>query len=212
MQLCPKCRKRLAKRLCPALGSNICQLCCGTKREKEIPCPASCVHLVRSRAYQAERVAAAGQGRQAAGDAGPAADKRLWPMVFYLEAALAEYASMHPDFNDGDAGAALGYARDKAGKPASLIVLPDARSAPTNEAGENMLRVLENVRPEPSAIVTAMAQPYSSDEKKTCLNWLIKTASETGRPGTRIFLDDLIEAFARLKKEPQGGSGLLAGS
>ena len=36
MALCSNCRKRKAKRACPALGSPLCNLCCGILREKEI--------------------------------------------------------------------------------------------------------------------------------------------------------------------------------
>ncbi len=42
---CPLCQKRPAKRACPAKRQNICPVCCGTKRQVEIDCPADCVHL-----------------------------------------------------------------------------------------------------------------------------------------------------------------------
>ena len=42
---CPLCRRRRAKRTCPALGHNICTVCCGTKRLSEIACPADCRYL-----------------------------------------------------------------------------------------------------------------------------------------------------------------------
>ncbi len=47
--LCPVCNQRKAKRACPALGQQICAVCCGTKRLVEIKCPADCGYLSSSR-------------------------------------------------------------------------------------------------------------------------------------------------------------------
>ena len=49
--VCPVCRQRRAKRACPALGQQICAVCCGTKRLVEINCPADCVYLTTARAH-----------------------------------------------------------------------------------------------------------------------------------------------------------------
>ena len=49
--VCPLCRTRRARRLCPALGSQICAVCCGTKRLVEIHCPADCVWLASAREH-----------------------------------------------------------------------------------------------------------------------------------------------------------------
>jgi len=48
---CPLCSARPAKRSCPALGREICPVCCGTKREVEIRCPADCTYLVASKSH-----------------------------------------------------------------------------------------------------------------------------------------------------------------
>jgi hypothetical protein len=48
---CPLCSARQARRLCPALAREICPVCCGTKREVEIRCPADCAYLAASRAH-----------------------------------------------------------------------------------------------------------------------------------------------------------------
>jgi len=37
--------------MCPALGREICPVCCGTKRETEIRCPQSCGYLSSARAH-----------------------------------------------------------------------------------------------------------------------------------------------------------------
>jgi hypothetical protein len=54
--LCSLCGQRRAKRACPALGQEICPVCCATKRLVEIRCPASCVHLTSARQHPAAAV------------------------------------------------------------------------------------------------------------------------------------------------------------
>jgi hypothetical protein len=48
---CPLCGARKARRTCPALGRDICAVCCGTKRLVEIRCPADCSWLKASLAH-----------------------------------------------------------------------------------------------------------------------------------------------------------------
>jgi hypothetical protein len=50
---CPVCRQRKERRHCPALGKQICTICCGTKRLVEIDCTADCAHLAASREHPA---------------------------------------------------------------------------------------------------------------------------------------------------------------
>jgi hypothetical protein len=45
---CPVCRQHRARRQCPALGRTICAVCCGSKRQVEINCPADCGYLAAS--------------------------------------------------------------------------------------------------------------------------------------------------------------------
>ena len=51
MTVCPLCNQRKAKRACPALGKQICAVCCGTKRLVEISCPADCGYLAAARTH-----------------------------------------------------------------------------------------------------------------------------------------------------------------
>ena len=50
-RLCPLCGRRKACRTCPALGHQICPLCCGTKRLVEIRCPSDCGYLATARVH-----------------------------------------------------------------------------------------------------------------------------------------------------------------
>jgi hypothetical protein len=49
--VCPVCGKRKARRACPALGRDICAVCCGTKRQVEIRCPPDCGYLSVAREH-----------------------------------------------------------------------------------------------------------------------------------------------------------------
>ena len=49
--VCPLCGQRKARRACPALGRQICAVCCGTKRLTEIRCPSDCVYLASAREH-----------------------------------------------------------------------------------------------------------------------------------------------------------------
>lgn len=50
---CPVCQRRSARRPCPALGRDICPVCCGSKRLVEINCPADCGYLMSGQAHPA---------------------------------------------------------------------------------------------------------------------------------------------------------------
>src|SRR3982751_5717464 len=49
--ICPLCETRRGRRGCPALGTQICAVCCGTKRLAEIACPADCAYLATAREH-----------------------------------------------------------------------------------------------------------------------------------------------------------------
>lgn len=49
--MCPLCGSRKARRGCPALGKQICAVCCGTKRLVQIACPTDCAYLAASREH-----------------------------------------------------------------------------------------------------------------------------------------------------------------
>jgi len=53
---CILCRKRRAKRYCPAKKGSICAICCGEKRGVEIDCPLDCPFYIEGQKYQEEKV------------------------------------------------------------------------------------------------------------------------------------------------------------
>jgi hypothetical protein len=50
---CHLCGSRKAKRACPAVGAEICPVCCGTKRLVELACPHTCVYLEHAQRHPA---------------------------------------------------------------------------------------------------------------------------------------------------------------
>jgi hypothetical protein len=55
MAKCVTCGERKGNRFCQAVNSNICSLCCGSKRQKEIQCAPSCDYLKKGAEYQLDR-------------------------------------------------------------------------------------------------------------------------------------------------------------
>ncbi len=49
--VCTSCGQRQGRRRCPALGRDICSVCCGTKRQVEINCPPDCRYFTTAQAH-----------------------------------------------------------------------------------------------------------------------------------------------------------------
>jgi hypothetical protein len=56
MASCILCSSRRGTRPCPALRTEVCSICCGTKRRRTVACPEECTFLRQGRAYQERRV------------------------------------------------------------------------------------------------------------------------------------------------------------
>jgi len=105
---CPLCESRKAKRLCPAKGTQICPVCCGTKREVEIDCPQDCVYLHSGREYESEKLARTSPP--------PHRTERLWtqqfllqwqPVVLGMSQVIAQTRRRFPELVDSDVQAVL---------------------------------------------------------------------------------------------------------
>ena len=53
---CVYCHQKKGKRLCPALGGNICSQCCGEFRVTVIHCPEDCTYLSNHENYQRGKI------------------------------------------------------------------------------------------------------------------------------------------------------------
>ncbi len=50
--LCKICGQRRARRACPAVGGDICTICCGIEREVSLSCPLDCEYLVEGHRHE----------------------------------------------------------------------------------------------------------------------------------------------------------------
>jgi hypothetical protein len=204
MPPCPRCGKRIAKRTCPALGSRLCNLCCGLLREKEVHCPSSCAYLARHKPYQKKRVMERVPSRPPR--SGPAEDdvlrdERLAWLVLQLEAPVALFAGNSPALTDGPALQALEYARDKMIKGRSLLIVPGESRKPGDELGEAVFAASERARWEAPVLLASGLESYSREEKLRCLDRIILSVRllAKGDPDGRAYLLDLAGRFARLR-------------
>lgn len=53
---CRVCETRAPRRQCPALGAEICAICCGTEREESVSCPLECEYLREARRREKQPV------------------------------------------------------------------------------------------------------------------------------------------------------------
>ncbi len=204
MPLCPKCGIRVAKRSCPALGSRLCNLCCGRLREKELHCPPACPHLARHKPYQEKRVlerVPVRFPRSPRAEDDVLKDERLAWLVLQLEAPLAQISERSPSLTDGQALLALEYARAKVDKGKGLLIIPGESRKPSNELGEAVFAASERARWEAPVLLTSGLESYGREEKLRCLDRIIDSVRLRVRsaPDGRAYLDDLVDRFARIR-------------
>ena len=200
MPKCSHCRQRKAKRTCPALGSSLCPLCCGKLREKELHCPPACPYLSIHRSYQEGRIIK--KRRTLSEDV--LNDERLAWLVLNIEAPLHSHGEKHPVFTDRDAILALEYAKGRLKESRHLILAGGEEGRVLNEAGDLVLRSLDQCRFQGKIILPQMLEAYTTEEKIKCLDNVILAVQHLsqGRLGERAYLEDLGRRLALLEKSP----------
>lgn len=200
MPKCSHCRQRKAKRTCPALGSPLCPLCCGKLREKELHCPPACPYLSTHRSYQEGRIIK--KKRTFSEDV--LNDERLAWLVLNIEAPLHSHGEKHPGFTDRDAILALEYAKGRLNKSRHLILAAGEEGRVLNEAGDLVLRSLDQCRFQRRIILPQMLEVYTTEEKIKCLDNVILAVQHFshGHLEERAYLEDLGRRLARLGKSP----------
>jgi hypothetical protein len=111
--VCRLCGQRPARRACPALGHQICAVCCGTKRLVEIQCPSDCTFLASAREHPPAMLV-----RQQQRDLGLAMDlmrdfnQRQSQLFFLITSFLVRYSppELHTLVDDDVAEAAAALA------------------------------------------------------------------------------------------------------
>lgn len=197
MAQCSKCKERKAKRHCPALGDELCNLCCGLLRGKKIHCPRQCIFLGKHKTYQEEKLL---QKKQAFVE-DILDDERLMWLILHIEAALKDEADRNPKFTDRDAVLSLEYAVEKVRKGVSRLILTREERHPRNETGEAVLRNVEDCRFRKSIILVGSIETYTTEEKLKCLENVILTVKYLARGGLegRKYLQALEARFAKIE-------------
>jgi hypothetical protein len=201
MAKCSRCRERKAKRPCPALGNDLCPLCCGLLRQKKIHCPANCRFLIKHKPYQEKKVI---EKKQAFSE-DILQDERLNWLTLNIEAVLKEYGERIPSFADREAILALEYAKEKVEKGKSALVLPKEGDKPKNEVGEAIFQSVEQCHYQRKIILPQDLETYKKEEKQKCLENVIVAVKymAKGNLQGRNYLEDLSLRFARLKDVSQ---------
>lgn len=202
--LCSRCRRRKAKRPCPALGGSLCSLCCGLARDKEVHCPSSCPFWSEHKTYQNKRAA---EKSEAGPTPAPARadillDERLAWLAAHIEFPLRVRGQEDPRLGDAEVILALEYARDKIERSRHLLIVPGESLKPRNALGEAVLQSMESCRYEGALIIPGAGSAYSIEEKSSVLERVLLAARESARtdPGGRRFLDRLIDHFTRMEQ------------
>ncbi|MBM3294039.1 MAG: hypothetical protein FJY82_05885 [Candidatus Aminicenantes bacterium] len=204
MAKCGHCRKRKAKRACPALRSEICSACCGRIRNREVSCPPGCRYLSEHGPYQdrriLERKTPLSENRPPEGD-DPLRDERLAWLAVQAEAPLRETAGRTPDFNDGDLILALESAKDKLVRGGGRVVLPGGERRAGSPVGEAVWQSLERCRFERSLLLEAGSGGYTFEEKVFVLDRLIAAAKSAARGDFqgRAYIERMLASFEKLK-------------
>jgi len=131
VSVCPKCRERKGKRSCPALGAPICSVCCGTHRQREIPCPDDCPHLASGERFQGGKRVRRGMQRGRGYLASRSAafpDRHDFAFALAVEARAFRFLECRPEATDGDVRRALEAVRGALGP----VVVPTERSELAN--------------------------------------------------------------------------------
>lgn len=194
---CSRCGDRKAKRPCPALGNDLCPLCCGILREKKIHCPAHCSFLIKHKPYQEKKIIE----KKPAFSADILEDERLNWLTLNIEAPLKEYGEIDPAFSDRDAILALEYAGEKLEKGKSALVLPQENDKPRNDAGEAIFQSIEQCHYQRRIILLQGLETYQKDEKLKCLENVIVAVKYLAKKNLagRNYIEDLSRRFARIK-------------
>jgi len=203
MAKCVKCRQRKPKRYCAALEESICSLCCGLYREKEIPCPPSCVFLEKHKPYQDKRALEKkrpGRSPSLSPRKEILNDERLAWLAFNIEMPIAQTAEKDKSLTDQDVLTALDYARKKLEDTSRILIATDEAMRPKNSLGEAIFQSLERARFKKTIIVPGELQSYKKDEKHQCLERVSLSVKQVTAEGTgsRNYIRNLIERFTKI--------------
>lgn len=206
MAKCSKCKKRKAKRYCVALGQELCSLCCGLLREKEINCPSTCSFLEKHKFYQEKRIIEKKHPtllKKLSPDEDILRDERMAWLALHIEAPLKEYVEKQPSFTDKEALLALEYAKEKIERDKGYLFIPEDKIRIKNEMGEAIYQNIENCRYEGKIIIPGKTGTYNKEEKIKCLERIILSVKYWAKNNfeARNYTEQLVARFSKLKDQ-----------
>ena len=202
--VCPLCRKRPAKRACPALTQDICTVCCATKRLVEIQCTEDCRYL-----EAAQRHPAAVVKRQIDRDVtllmasvGPLTEQQL-QLFFLLQSMVLSYK---PEglarLVDTDVALASGALAGSLESASKGVIFEEATAS---VVAEGLRRAMRPVLDE----ITKNSGSRAEREVAIVLRAMERGAKHEGGhipEGDASYLD-LVGRVFQQRPSPQGGSG-----
>lgn len=201
MAKCSKCHKRKAKRTCAALGTNICPLCCGKLRGKEINCPQDCPYLDKHSSYQEKRFMDHGDNSPLPPSQDILRDERLAWLVLHAEIPVFEFARRDAQLRDRDVWLALEYAHRNLEKQRAVFVLTQNRLDTPNPLGEAILKNMDVCSYQKRIILPGESLSYSTNEKMKAIERVrlsVRTAAGRTLSG-RSYLEQLFIRIAKLQ-------------
>jgi hypothetical protein len=212
---CPLCGTRKARRACPALGRDICAVCCGTKRIVEISCPPDCGWL-RASEQHPPAVTQRRQERDLAFIYGALGDlsERQARVLLYLQALVKQCATavtaaaggLAPllDRDVAEAAASLASTFETSAK--GILYEHRAASMPAQRLADDLKRGLEELaRAERSIPDREVASALRTVEK------LARGAGAALGTGDRSYLDliDRVMKPARADEPSQDANRVI---
>jgi hypothetical protein len=189
MSRCPRCESRKAKRSCPALGADICPVCCAEGRLTTIACPTDCIHL-GAEFYQQKRRREKAMSR---GRGFVETLEKLFPdpevreVAFKLHADIYFFAKQSGPIGDADLSGVL----DELRRGPSRIFVPGSASHPLLEF---LRERLEDGKRYP-------ASPESEVSRRLRVIAAMADRARAGGTGSRGIYDEVASFFDALDFE-----------
>ena len=208
--LCKICGKRRAKRACPAVEGDICNICCGEQREVTLKCPLSCEYL--QEAHRHEKPLPIPESELAYRDA--LITERFIAehegLVLACVTGLVEASLQTAGAYDADVLAALdAVIRTHQTLASGLVYETRAENnvaAAIQRSFSTYLNEYQKMRDEQDAL-----SPVRNSEILSTLMFLYRLGqrNQNGRPAGRMYLDLLNQMTPRTRAEERAPSIIL---
>ena len=169
MPSCPRCNKRAAKRVCPALRTKICAMCCARERMIELACPESCSYLKDARSEVAEREMKLRTKDEVFAKVAHGITPRLVPLLLLIESVIVNShrgidGTAMTDLKDSEILEAIENVIKNVETEGSGIIFEHSSRSPRIETLSRQIRTKVEVV---TAEIPADARPPRSDILKT---------------------------------------------